>query len=333
MRRAFALAIAMAALGSAGCAAQSNAPVGHHPVVLPADVAHAKHIRPAHNRAATAAEAARLLALVKLPPGAKPSPGSHDKELTGPALGTPETRSLVDRHRFWRVSSPMGAVMSYLRSHTPAGLSLSGTGQGTSSGVVTSEGIGWSEPDRSYATGLGLDVGIAPTASGTLIRADGFGEWIDPRPIRDTSSGRRLRVTVAGGCPAGDRRVVGVRSPGAGLDRALLPSATPSSALICAYGGLNPPHILGLYAHRVLSARRASSLARRALALPIGHTDDGLTSCPIDDGSFDAVAFHYPGRPDVDLGIHPRGCATTADGHIVVGGAPSLTAYVHRAPL
>src|SRR5207248_1292085 len=100
---------------------------------------------------------------------------------------------------------------------------------------MTSEGLGWSEPDQSYATGLQLEISIAPAAhgNGTVIRADGMGEWLDPQPRRDTTSGRRLRVRTAGPCPGSDRRMVGVTNEGADLSARLLPEPRPTGGLSC----------------------------------------------------------------------------------------------------
>lgn len=223
----------------------------------------------------------------------------------------------------------LAAVWHFMQSHRPKGLKLNGTSSGGStSGPVTSKGITWSEPDRSYATQLQLEISISSAGRGTLIRADGMGYWIDPRPIRDSAPGPRLRVTVSGGCPGSDKNIVGVRNPGSGLDRALLPAGSPTSALICAYGGLNPPHEFSVLPPVLLSATQARKLAREARRIPLGHTDGAERFCPADVGLFDVIAFHYVGRPDVDLGLRPSGCQTIANGHIVAEGGLDLHQYV-----
>ncbi|HTW19887.1 MAG TPA: hypothetical protein VME70_06725 [Mycobacteriales bacterium] len=324
--------LAALALACAGCAATSSAPAPLPPGHSASPIAQQRSATAGANKAATRKEAARLLALAPVPPGSAAAPGRH-AALSGPAMGTPATSSLIDLHRFWQVSSPIGTVLAYVKAHAPAELQQSGTSSGSDHGVLTSEGIAWGEPDRPYATGLQLDIGLAPVAGGTLVRADGMGEWLDPRPIRDTARGARLRVTVAGGCPTSDRGVVGVRNPGRRLDEALLPPGIPTSALICAYGGLNPPHVLSLRAHVLLGERAAARLARQALRLSLTHTDGGVESCPLDDGSFDVVAFHYASGADVDLGDHVTGCAFVANGFIEAGSPLDLDHWVKRAPL
>jgi hypothetical protein len=323
------LAAAAAVIACAGCGAGSGAPGaqvrGPGPLSPGSSTA-------GQNRALTQAEAQRLLRLAPLPRGATPTRTDTGK-LAGPALGTPNTSSLIDLHRFVRVSMPMSAAWGYVMAHPPAGLTDSGTGSsGTTGGAVTSEGIGWNEPDRAYATGLERDVSLASVPGGTLIRADGMGEWIDPRPIKDTASGHRVRVTVAGGCPAGDRGVVGVSNPGSGLSDALLPAAPPTAALICAYGGLNPPHVFGLFKRVRLPVGEARRLAQQARRLPLGHIDGDVTSCPEDSALFDVIAFSYAGSPDVDLGYKASGCQSIGNGHILLDGGLNLAKYVTEQP-
>jgi hypothetical protein len=280
-----------------------------------------------HNRAATEAETKRLLALAPLPSGAKPVNGP-ERKLDGPAMGTPSTSSLIDRHGFWQTSMPVAAVWSYINSRMPNGLTPGGQGTSTTRGVLTSEGVGWDESDTSYATGLQLEISVAPNADGTLIRADGVGEWLDPRPMRDSTAGPRLRVTVAGGCPRGDNSAVGVSNPGPGLDDALLPAGAPAAGLICQYGGLNSTPVSGLTHHIQVNAADAARIATQARRLPIDHQDDVETSCPAGDDSFDVIALQFAGQPDVDLGFAASGCQTVANGHIVVNGGLNLNRWI-----
>jgi hypothetical protein len=286
------------------------------------------------NRAATRAEAGRLLALAPVPDGAIPT-AQRPAGLDGPALGTPADGSLVDDDRYWIVHEPLATVAAYVRSHRPAGLKQSGS---SSSGnvrgaTVTSEGIEWSEPDRPYATGLELDEGMAPVAHGasTVIRADGMGIWLDPRPIRDTAKGPRLRVAVAAGCPSSDRGAVAVSNPGSGLNSALLPAGTPTAGLICEYGGGNIKPVFSLGRSTPLRAAAAVALAKEVRRLPLAHTEVVEVSCPMDDGSIDLVALSYPGRPDVDLWAAANGCATVSNGTIVADSSLDLRRWA--APL
>jgi hypothetical protein len=313
-----------------GCSgSRTAAPTGALTAAI--DPANATHVTAQHNRDATRREVRRLLALAPVPAGATKASGPL-KVLSGPAMGTPGTSSLIDAHRFWQTTMSMDAVYQYVSKHRPPGLKPDGTENGGGAGV-TYEGISWSEPDTAYATGLQVDVSLASRGQDTLIRTDGLGEWLDPRPVHDTVKGQRLRVTVTEGCPASDAGIVGVRSPGQGLDESLLPHAAPTAALICAYGGSNFKPPFTLRAHRSLGAGAAARIARQANKLPISHTDGDTRFCPMDDGSFDVVVLSYSGHPDVDLADHATGCGTVANGHIVVNGGLSLTRWVPNPTL
>jgi hypothetical protein len=252
--------------------------------------------------------------------------------LDGPALGTPSTSSLIDKHRYWRVNRPVDQVWSSITSQHPGGLEQAGSAHGTGPGEAISDGLAWSEPDRVYAIGLQLEVSVASSSAGhvTFVRADGIGEWLDPRPFHDTAHGPRMRVTVAGKCPRSDRSMVGVRNSGSDLARRLLPDALPTAAQICEYGGLNPPGF-GLKRSARLVATEASQLAQQYQRLPIPHTDGGDYSCGMDTGSVIVTAISYPGRPDVDLWEVASGCASVANGAVRVTGAADLSHWLAPA--
>jgi hypothetical protein len=111
-----------------------------------------------------------------------------------------------------------------------------------------------------------------------------------------------------------------------------LPSGAPTSALICEYGGGNPPDVFGLFDHVVVSATAAERIADQVKRLPLGHTDGDVTSCPAETGGLAVIAFQYAGRPDVDLAWAQTGCETVANGHIIVDGALTLTRYLKAPP-
>ncbi|HEX3825406.1 MAG TPA: hypothetical protein VHV79_13185 [Mycobacteriales bacterium] len=328
MRRTILVAAAVVAVGCAGCGPTPTKPVAgpSASAATVGTVAATSTVSPQHNRSATDREVGRLLALAPLPSGATPVKGPQRK-LDGPAMGTPSTSSLIDLHRFWQVPMPMAAVWKVISTHRPTGLRDSGSSEGNG-GFGSTEGIAWAERDTSYATGLQLSVSVAANAGGTLIRADGQGEWLDPRPMRDSASGHRLRVTVAGGCPEMRKSTVGVSSPGPGLNDALLPAGTPTAGLICQYGGLNSAPGFGLVRHAILAAADSVKIAAEASRLPVEHQDDVETSCPEADGSFYAIALSYAGRPDVDLGYVATGCQIVANGHIVVNGGLNLKPWI-----
>jgi hypothetical protein len=330
MRNRLALAVAGAAtvsLVATACGASSSVAGSRPPVdrgdtavqtALP--VAASGHRTAAENRAATRHEVRRLLKLAPLPPGVvRIKPSKH--LLTEPGMGTPNGGSVVDRATFWKVDLPLATAFRDVKAHRPKGLTLNGTGQGGDRHGVTDEEIEWTEPDRVYAAYLESDVGLFKAGPDkTYVRADGEGDWIDPRPLRDDAKGKRLRVTVAAGCPKSDKGVVGVQSPGADLNHVLVPKAEPTAAMICEYDGFNTKPTLGLHRQVTLKARAARRIEREARKLPLGHTDGGSLefSCPADYGALDVVVLSYPGRADVDLAVNDSGCASVANGHILV---------------
>jgi hypothetical protein len=284
------------------------------------------------NREAAEREVQRLLDSAPLPAGATCT-SVRPTALQAPTVGLPLDASVLDRFGFWRINEPMAEVWSYLRSHPPAAMAVTATSSSGGPDGMTSEGIAWSEPDHRYATGLQLDVSLAPDAGGrgTIIRADGVGEWLDPRPVREAVAGPRMRLTVAGSCPGSDRSTVGVDNRGPDLSQRLLPTAQPTAALICEYGGMTTSPSFELGRSVRLGERGARQLAHRVAQLPLTHIDGGVYTCPADDGRVDAVAFGYPGRPDVDLWINVTGCRSLSNGTIRVVGGVDLSRWI--APL
>lgn len=288
-------------------------------------------VTPQSNQAATEAEAQRLLSLAVLPPGAS-STSIRPKALYGPSMGTPSDSSLIDKAKYWRVEESADATYRLISASAPKGLKKSGSSTGSGPGGITDQGIDWSEPDRAYATELQLDESVTSDgANAAIIRADGMGIWLDPRPYRDDRAGARMRITVAGGCPKSRGEDVGVTNTGADLDQVLLPNAAPTAGLICQFGGLNAKPPSGLAGKVTLSAAAARRVADQANRLPLAHTGRGDMSCPMDDGGIDVVALSYAGRPDVDLWYYATGCAFISNGHILVDGGLTLTHWIARS--
>jgi hypothetical protein len=277
----------------------------------------------ADNRAAAQAEAARLLSLARMPPGAvrlaRPA-----RSLPGPTLGRPAVTSLVDRVVAWQVGSPFAAVRAWLWAHPPRGLPPDGSASGGN--AITGQSSAASQSyrgpaDRAWQS-ANLEISVAPAGAGTsTIRVDAVIVWLDPRPIPSGPGDHPVRVTVAGGCPAADRGVTGVSNPGAGLTRRLLPPEQPTAGLRCRYDGLNG-HPWRLVATQRLTAPAARQAARSMAARPLSHADGGAVNCPADDGSAEVLALAYPGQPDVDLWIKLGGCGGVSNGYITTGGDP-----------
>jgi hypothetical protein len=272
-------------------------------------------------------EAARLLGLAEVPPGSV-RVMSTPAHLSGP-LARPIVATQVDRAVFWRVPMGFDATLAWLRAHAPAGLTPNGhIGQAGGPGFRIG-GNSYAEPARNGITGLQLQFMQATTADAghTALRVDALAIWRDPAPLRDTLAGRRLRVDIAHGCPASDLRRVGVTSSGADLARELLPAGKPTGALVCRYSGLNDHPTFALRTHIRLGSARAADLASLIRRVDLSHEGGVVTSCPMDDDSVTVLAFSYPGRPDVDLWLHARGCSTVSNG-VIVAGAWGLDNHV-----
>ena len=285
------------------------------------------------NQKATRREARRLLNLAPIPESATRT--NQPDGLTGPAMGTPATASLVDDHRLWHTDERMAQVYRWIRDHQPEGLKKSGSSSGGTVGKPPSyEGLAWDEPDRRYAVGLELDMDVArgPNGRGTTIRADGIGLWLDPRPIRDrTPASQRLRVSTNAACPASDRQDESVSSPGRGLGHRLALPGRPTAGIVCVYGGANNRPRSGLVRTIHLDPEQAARFAERVARLRLPHTDGDSESCPMDDGSVTVAALRYRQHRDVDYWLAYQGCGRTSNGHIETQQTPPMP-KTWRAP-
>ena len=163
--------------------------------------------------------------------------------LTGPALGTPGTSQLIDSVTYYSVSMSLSQARTWFQAHPQHGFTQSGTAGIGSPAALTGYGFQYDlSPTPQWSWGsANLEIGLASQGStATAIRVDGLVQWIDPAPMRDSSPGPALRVTISGGCPTTDRGRSDVSNPDApDLDDQLLPAATPTGALKCTYTGLN----------------------------------------------------------------------------------------------
>jgi hypothetical protein len=279
-------------------------------------------------------EARRLLAAFQVPAGAVRA-SSVPRVLDGPAMGTPSAgRSLIDKARLWRVPLPFGQARGWLSAHAPKGLAQNGSMSAAGPSGTTMVGLSFAGPRATAWQSASLNVGVARAAGGSVIRADGVVVWLDPRPLTVPPGGVRMRLTVAGGCPATDRKVTGVRNSAAAgsatissavssggeasLWHRLVPAGAPTGGLVCRYNGMNG-RAWHLRSSRRLTAGQARHLARVVAGTPLSHVDGGASSCPADDGSARFTALAYPGRPDVDLMVSPGGCGGISNGFIVAG--------------
>jgi hypothetical protein len=273
-------------------------------------------------RSLARAAAIRLLDLAPVPPHAQRL-SSAPRALPAPAMGRPGVGSLIDVSRSWRIGMPFTVAAAWLAAHQPAGLHRDGSEGTAVSGRVRPETAGYSYgPAGKAAWGSAeLDVAVAPDGKGfSVLRADGLAVWLDPLPVRDSTTGKRLHVQLAAGCPAGDAGVVGVRNPGLALTRSLLPPGPPDAALRCVYFGLNN-RPFRLREQQRLDAGQARALAALILAAPVSRPIRAQFMCPMDDGSAELIVFAYPGKPNVDVWVRLNGCGAISNGYIEGGNS------------
>jgi hypothetical protein len=265
-------------------------------------------------------DAQELLTLVRVPPSSKATHNSPSSRLDAP-FEKPAESTLVDRHLFWRVGMTVDATAAWLRSHPPAGLTLTQNGSGGGSDYQT-EQFGY-EPAKHRADGALRQLQLELTsldASTTGLRADGMAEWLDARPIPDTAAGPRMHVRVDGSCPTSARGFVGVTNSGHDLAKALVPQGAPTAGRVCRYDGANGSPAYRLLSDQRLDAAQAGQLATAVSALRLSHADGAETGCPSDDGSAAVVALRYAGGRDVDAWASLGGCSTVSNGWIVAAG-------------
>ncbi|HEX4727273.1 MAG TPA: hypothetical protein VH298_05720, partial [Jatrophihabitans sp.] len=169
---------------------------------------------------------------------------------------------------------------------------------------------------------------LAPAeSSDSYLRVDAGQYWQDPRPIKDSTAGARLRIEAGEHCPARDYRVVGVRNPGIDLSRQLAPAAIATGALPCSYSGANEPR-LALLSARTLSPTEAGRLSRLAHQVDLSHSDGGIFNGGDDDGTAQVLVLDYPNQPAVDLWLHLRGYSSVSNGQVIAGGNASVAALL-----
>jgi hypothetical protein len=320
VRRSVIAAAAAVGILAAGCGTVTSPSYAHRArAAAPARTGpRGRAATAAGNRAAAQREAARLLALAPLPPGAtrlaRPPAG-----LSAAAGGVPGVTSLVDRETSWRVPLSFPALQAWVTAHPPRGLPRDGESTSWSGGLIDMAGFTYRGPAGAAWQSAELEIGTAPLGPhASALRADAVLVWLDPRPVRSAPGPHPVRVTLAGGCPPTDVGVTGVVNPGARLSQRLLPPGQPAGGLLCRYDGRNGRPWRLVRAGR-LTAAAAWAAAAPMTRLPLSHPDGAMISCPMDDGSAEVLALAYPGGPDIDLWITLNGCRTVSNGYISAG--------------
>ncbi len=274
----------------------------------------------AGNRNLARREARRLMTRAVVPSGATPVQ-TAPPSLPGPAGGTDSATSVVDISRYWQLPMTLAKATAWLVAHPPRGLHRDGSMSGSLRGVPQSAGDTYTGTRNAAWASAELETEVGVGAAGTsdsVLRVDADVVWLDPVPLPDDTAGSRLRVTVAGGCPASNRSDVGVQNSGRDLRTRLLPAAARAAGIECFYQGLNG-HPFTLRKQVVLGPAAARSVSAAIAILPLSHVIGGMLNCPMDDESMEIVALSYRGRPDVDLWKKLNGCVTVANGYIETG--------------
>jgi hypothetical protein len=275
----------------------------------------ARTATPAEYRALARREASHLLSLVQLPHGAVPTshPGAGlAQAINGIPPGT------LDVIRTWTVSEPYHSTLAWLDGHLPKGARIDAGDTRTDKGVVTFLEAGYILFAPAGVAWSAAELEVAATAAGpqhTAIRVDADVSTLNPDPQKDTDTGSRVHVTVAGGCPPSVRGDQDVRNPSVDLTATLLPPGTPTGGLLCGYGDQ-----FTLKQDRRLRASESQKLAREAQAVPLSHpaiypktVPRFIGECGEPAGEDWILVFAYSNHPDVDLWLYPDSCTPTLD--------------------
>jgi hypothetical protein len=237
---------------------------------------------------------------------------------------------------YWRVPRSSWSVYLWLVGHPPQGLQVTQPAS-SAPGIEGDEYDATlphppqTNPSDVMLPAAALVVEVEPLGPrSSEIRAAAGAAWFNPSPMPDKSKGRRLTVSVAGGCPADDRGVVGVSNPGAGLVTSLLPPGEkPSRALLCLFSWQ-----YRLLVHALLPGVAASQLATALSSAPIAQTDISLVSygCPpqlpqVPDA---VVVFAYPGSADVATWVQPVCDGMTSNGFVMTATPTSASQLIQR---
>ena len=148
------------------------------------------------------AQAARLLAMVRLPPEAVRSPSDPpgDTGVLAGATLAPATPNLVDAHSWWTISGSPASVVAYVSAHLPAEAKAAGSESGNE--ATGFQGATFTLPpvpgvlsQRTIAVAA-----VQLTGTETAVRTDGEAIWLSPRPTWERLPGRvtSIRFTASG---------------------------------------------------------------------------------------------------------------------------------------
>lgn len=278
----------------------------------------------AHLRTAKA-EARHLLSLARIPPRASEVSRAPVDVLRQPAL-QPRSDHLVDEIRWFTVAGGLHATDVWIKNHPPRGLSLGTTGSGGPPQQLTYVYTG--DPDTDAYVSAELQISLTGDGPNrTAMRFDGMDVWLTSKPAQYQPRTPQVRVTTRTGCPSTLSGVADVKNARDGLVSRMLPSDSPIGGIVCRYGEGK----VHLVRRVILSATSARELAVIIGRVRTGSAGTGITSCPMDQGQAEILAFEFKGRPDVDLWYHNAGCQYLDNGYIIAapqGNASFYSAFV-----
>ena len=217
------------------------------------------------NNAAAAREAAALVQLAQVPPGAQQlaaAPGVGADADVGVSVPW-----LLDHTQYWQVPMDFDTALAWEKAHPPAGTTFAwgGSGSGPSDHEVfldyspTTISPAWSDAR------LEIEVrSSTPTVS--YLRVEGMAGAIDPTPYRDDTTDPRLRVTVTGGCPGVDKGGSTDANVGADLASRMVPVASATGGLLCDYSGERSYELIKA---TPLTAELAAKVAHQLALVPL----------------------------------------------------------------
>jgi hypothetical protein len=135
-------------------------------------------------RAQAQTELARLLASVRVPPGAKRVATAPIAFLDKPPL-TEASPNLMTATAFWRTDESYAATLAWIQAHAPAGLTSNGGGDSGGPGIPANTLIGFTAPATRAYTGAMLVSEVAAIGSGAGIRVDAELIWLPAKPTNE----------------------------------------------------------------------------------------------------------------------------------------------------
>ncbi|MGH9170047.1 MAG: hypothetical protein ACRD0Z_04135 [Acidimicrobiales bacterium] len=168
----------------------------------PARLLGGSHGTAASNKVLAAKDAAHLLTLVALPPGApalsSKAPAGLLAEMRQPAE-EPLSPYVVDLARYTVLEMSPASVVAWFTDHAPAGSTKSsgGTSSGPSYEIVD---VGYTWPSTVVLDQRDIEVGVTAYGKGSVVRVDAQDLYTPNRPATETAPAGidRLTITVAG---------------------------------------------------------------------------------------------------------------------------------------